>query len=167
MRTLTRHALFAAAFVSALGLAACGDSDRAALEAYFAQAQGMVEEMADATTRFETLMNVQGNILQWTAAEKEQLALIRETMDGVSEDIKALEAPGLLTDVHPILVTAVNEIQDVMEQVSGMADNPANVTEAAADSLMTKATSAETHMNEYLQKVEQKIGAQYPDMLPE
>jgi hypothetical protein len=159
-RTLTIAAITCSVFLSA-----CADPELTALETYLAEGEEIGMEMSEAGTRFETLMNVQANVLAWTQAEKDELVGILQEFEGLEDRAQAMTPPAILQDVHPILIEAIQEMKLSVQGVADIAANPSQATAAKAAELEAHATKGEELGNEYLMKLEAAIGEEYPEMM--
>ncbi len=149
-------------------LSACGaDPERAAIEEYLASAESIGDQMSGAGSRFETLMNAQGDMTAWTPAEKTEVHAIGDTFDRLEAEARLVAVPPILIDAHPLLIQSLTELNAAVHGVIDMADHPERVTEAAADELTKKATLGEQYGTEYVEKVKAALGEKYPDLVKE
>lgn len=146
-------------------LTACGDSERAAVEQYFLDMEPIAQTMSDVGIQFETMMNIQANVTDWTEEEKNEVREIDTAMMDLRSDVEAVSVPATLADVHPVLEAALTEMHAAVTMVLDIAEDPSKATEAGADEMMAKAEKGEQLANEYLQKLETAVAAKYPDLL--
>lgn len=146
-------------------LSACAsDPERSALETYLSEGEEIAQEMSDVGTRFETLMNVQANILSWTPDEKTELQAVVSTLDSLSERSKDVSVPVILADVHPLLTEALEEMGASVDGVASVANDPSKATVRLSEDIAAHATNGERLATEYVEKLEAAVRAAYPDL---
>lgn len=154
-------------FLATLALAACSTNpERVALEAYLATGEQIANQMTEVGTKFETLMNVQGNILAWSDAEKQEIKTVSESLVQLESSVKAMNVPALLSTAHPLLIQSIEKMRAAVDGILKVAENPAMVTESMAAELESAATSAEALSTQYVQAMESALQTSYPDLLP-
>jgi len=150
---------------SLLFLSACSsDPERTALETYLSEGEEIAQEMSDVGTRFETLMNVQANILSWTPDEKTELQAVVSTLDSLSERSKDVSVPEILADVHPLLTEALEEMGASVDGVASVANDPSKATVELSEDIAEHATNGERLATEYVEKLETAVRGAYPDL---
>ncbi len=152
--------------ISLVFLAACSN-EGAAIESYFLETEEITTSLSEVAGKFETLMNVQANMLAWTEAEKNELTAVQDAIDQLSADAEQIAVPPVLVDVHPLLLEAIAEMRDVVNIVSDIAENPSLATEEAATDLEEKGANVEMLTNEYVEQLEEKLGEEYPEFFEE
>ena len=164
----TRRLIGFATLSMVLVLAACkGTDEKAAMQAYMKKAQEIAQSLGQSGEKLDTLMNVHANAPQWSAAEKTELKAARDTMKGLLDDAKALTAPPLVADIHPLLIQGITELVETMDGVTTVTENPTAATPDMVKMLQSKPQQAQEHLNEYLQKLENALRDKYPDLLKE
>lgn len=146
-------------------LSACADTERAAVEQYLADMEPVADKMFEMGVQFETLMDTQADITNWTEAEKGELDEVDAALDEISADIDAMDVPTLLTQVHPLIQQSVAEMHSAVDIILSVAENPSMVTLEASDEMTASAESSEKLADQYLAEMEAAITARYPDLL--
>lgn len=144
----------------ALLLSACGGDAREELQAYLRESDAIGDELAETGARFETLMNVQGQISAWTPAEKEELDGIVEAMDGLVERAEDIDPPESIADIHPLLVQAITEMRAAILDVITVAEDPDAATAELAASIDAHATAGKRLGDEYLARLSAVVRAE-------
>lgn len=162
------RSLLALTCSTALVLVACGgDPQRAAVEDYLASAGELANTVAEVSGKFETLMNVQSNPLNWSDAEQEEIAAIVASFADVEDAVKELTPPSLLAEAHATLVSSVEKMTEATRGIANVASDPGSFTNAMGTTIERQATEASRLMDAYVGAVEETVGATYPDLLQE
>jgi hypothetical protein len=160
--------LLPALLFSVLTLSACTpDPEQVALEEYLEDAEVIGDQMAEMGTKFETFINVQGNMLAWSDAEEQELDTVHSAFLQMETDAKALIAPAILEDVHPLLIESIQEMRMAVEGVLKIAQNPALASNRLANEIEVHGTKGEELGTQYVEEMEAAIAAAYPDMIEE
>lgn len=160
--------LLPALFVSALMLCACApDPEQVALEEYLESADSMGDKMVEMGTKFETLMNVQGDMLSWSDAEEMELDAVHTAMLQMEADAKVMTPPAILTDVHPLLIGSIQEMRMAIEGVLKIAQDPAIASNKLAAAIEAHGIKGEELGTQYAEEMEAAIAAAYPEMMEE
>jgi hypothetical protein len=110
--------------------------------------------MSEMGTKFETLMNVQGNVLAWTDAEKQEMKTVQETMDALQQRAQAMEVPARLADVHPLLLQSIAEMKAAIDGIGSVATNPSVATSDLVDTVQAHMTKAEALSDQFGEKLQ-------------
>ncbi len=153
--------------VCATAFVACTPSEEVAIATYFEEAQAIAERLVEAGAKFETLMNVQDDPLQWSDAAKQELATIAESLTHLRDEAREMSVPPALADVHPLLVQSMGEMIAAVEIIRGIAEDPSTATEAKANEMTAKAEEGERLANEYVARLEQVLTERYPQLMEE
>lgn len=153
--------------LSAVAFTACVPSEEAAIATYFEEAQSVAERLVEAGAKFETLMNVQDDPLDWSEAEKTELATIAGTLTELRDDARSMSVPPALADVHPLLPQAMGEMIAAVDIIRDIAEDPSTATEEKADEMTAKAEEGERLANEYVTRLEQVLTERYPELMEE
>lgn len=146
-------------------LGACtSDPQQAALEQYLSDGEEIAQDISEAGTRFETLMNIQGNALSWTDDEKTELSSIVASLDVLQMRAETLSVPDILLDIHPLLIQAIVEISAAVDGVAVAADDPSKVTEQLINEIAKHTTDGEAFAHEYADKLEKAVSSSNPDL---
>jgi ABC-type transporter Mla subunit MlaD len=149
-------------------LGACApDAQEVLLENYLTQAEEIGNELVEAGAKFETLMNVQNDALEWSEAEKDELKAIVEAFDALTAKVEFMSVPDILSDIHPLLVEGIGEMRTAVAAILDIANDPSKATESAIASIESHATRGEELADEYVVKMEAAVEAAYPDALEE
>lgn len=158
----------ASAFLASLTLVACGaDPERIALEAYLNAGEEVANAMVETGGKFETLMNVQGNVLAWSQAEKDELALLVSGFGDIEAAVNAMTPPALLADIHPTLVSAVSTLHEAVKGVAEMAENPTAFTMERGAEIEQSADKSNQLADKFFADLEAALRANYPDLVTE
>ncbi len=161
----TRLSLIA---LSVLAFSACTpDPEVVALEQYLTDAEAIGDSMMEMGTKFETLMNVQGDTFAWTDAEEQELDAVHTSLIEMEADAEAMVAPAILSDIHPLLIESIQEMRMAVEGVLRIAQNPAIASIRTVTEIETHATNGEALGTQYAEELEAAIAAEYPEMMEE
>lgn len=152
-----------AAVVLALSLVAC--SEQSAIAVYFEDAQSIAEGMVETSAKFETLINVQENPLEWSGPAKQELEANLEAMRGLRADAAGMTVPEAFKDTHPLLVQSLENMIAAIEIIDEIAKDPSQGTMERADEMSEKATEGERLANEYVAELERILQEKYPEMI--
>lgn len=148
----------------ALLVSACAaDPEQVALEMYMEEGEEIGTELSEIGGKFETLINVQGDMLAWTQAEKDELNNVASTIDQLLERANAMTPPAILQGVHPMLIEAIEEMTMAIDGIVLIANNPSKATERLAQEIEQHGTNAEKLADDYVAKLESAIAEAYPD----
>ncbi len=145
-------------------LAACGNSERVALENYSAIGEKVGETISEAGSKFETLMNVVQDPTAWTVEEKKELQVIINMMDSATVMAGTMQPPAIIKDIHPLLPRAIGEMRSAIIMMAELANDPENTTEEKLSMMSDAIESGDKHITEYMDKMEMAIGEKYPDL---
>lgn len=155
-------------FVSALLVSACApDPEQVALEEYLSHAETLGDQMVEMGTKFETLMNVQGNVLAWSDAEEMELDDVHTSLLQMEANAKAMVSPAILANVHPLLIASIQEMRMAVEGVLKIAQNSALASNKLAAEIETHGVKGEELGTQYVEEMEAAIAAEYPEMMEE
>ncbi len=157
-----------ALFVSLLTLCACApDPEQVALEAYLEDAEVLGDQMVEMGTKFETLMNVQRDVLAWSDAEEQELDTVHTAFLQMEADAKLMTPPAILVDVHPLLIESIQEMRMAVEGVLKIAQNPALASNKLAAEIEAHGTKGDELGTQYVEEMDAAITAAYPDVMEE
>lgn len=122
-------------------------------------------ELSEVGTKFETLVNVQGNMLAWTPAEKEEMRTVTETVNALSVRAQAMTVPAVLESTHPLLIEAIGEMKQAIDGVAAIAEDPSKATDQFATDIEAHATKGEELADQYVASMEAALAAEYPELL--
>lgn len=159
-----RRTLSFVAFVS-LSLAACGSGDRVAVERYLTQTEPIAIELSETGSRFETLMNVQDDALNWTEAEKTELRDILADMQALKTQAESLNVPGELSNIHSLMPRAVAKMIESIQIVEAMANDPAKATEEELNAAVAKTEEGGLMAQQYVDRLGEFLQQRYPELL--
>jgi hypothetical protein len=153
---------------STLAISACTpDPEQVALEQYLGEAEVLGEQMSEMGTKFETLMNVQGDVLAWSDAEEQELDTVHSAFLQMETDAKEMTTPVILEDIHPLLIESIQEMRMAVEGVLKIAQNPALASNKLANEIEAHGVKGEELGTQYAEEMEAAIAAAYPEMMEE
>ncbi len=123
--------------------------------------------VSDAGSKFETLMNIQPNPLEWTDAAKQEIQTILSSLETAKDMADDMNPPAIIADIHPLLVSAIEEMNTAVAMMAELGANPADTTEEKLEAMVASIVASEEHINEYATKMEQTLGEKYPDLIQE
>ncbi len=154
--------------LSVLMVSACApDPEQVALEQYLEKAEVIGDQMIEMGTKFETLMNVQGDVLAWSDAEELELDTVHTAFLQMETDAKAMVAPAILADIHPLLIESIQEMRMAIEGVLKIAQNPALASNRLAAEIEDHGTKGEALGTQYVEEMEAAIAEAYPEVMEE
>lgn len=154
-----------AAALLAVALVAC--SEQSAIATYFEDAQSIAEGMVETSAKFETLINVQENPLEWSDAAKQELATTLDSMRDLHADAAGMTVPEAFKDTHPLLVQSLDNMVGAIEIIDEIAKDPSQGTVERAEEMSEKASEGERLANEYVAELERILQEKYPEMIEE
>lgn len=152
--------------LAALLFTACGASaEQVAVEQYLTDAEAIADQMVEMGAKFETLINVQQNMMNWSAAEKQEITALADALNSMINQAEAMNPPAILADIHPTLIDSLNEMLLAVEGIETIAKDPSKATEALAKSIEDHATAGEELGTEYADSMEAAVKTAYPELL--
>lgn len=154
------------ALVSTLLFAACApDAEQVAVEQYLMDAEVIADQMVEMGAKFDTLINVQHDIMSWSATEKQEITAVADALNSMMDQAEAMDPPAILADIHPTLIDSLDEMRLAVEGIETIANDPSKASEEFAKSIEDHAIAGEELGTEYADSMEAAVTEAYPEMM--
>ncbi len=163
-----RSRFVAVVMCSALCLAACQEDPRQSdVETYLEAGGPHSDKLTVTADKFEALVNAHPDPTRWDETTDAEMQRLIDVLTELHAEASAMPVPGLLTETHPLLLEAIDEMRNSMQGIADASTNPAATTASALAATQEHASRADTLASRYIEETRTRIQEAYPDLLEE